>query len=236
MEQLLNELLERLGRAHGEALAAVILYGSAALGDSKDSHSDYNVLCVLDSVTPRELAASEPIFRWWREMKNPAPLLLSIEEVNNASDCFPMEFHDIKARRRVLYGTDVFESVEIDDSFYRAMVEHELRAKTLRLRQKAGGLLSDAELLMRLMVDSVSTFCVLFRHAVVLAGGPPEYEKRKSVAAAGRHFQIDPGPFQTLLDVREEKVHSGGIQPEPLFREYLKQIQVVVDKVDKIGK
>jgi predicted nucleotidyltransferase len=236
MERLLNELLEKLHRAHGEALTAVILYGSAALGDGRDPHSDYNVLCVLDSVTPKELAASEPVLRWWREMKNPSPLLLSVEEVHNASDCFPMEFHDIKAQRRVLYGTDVFENVEIDDSFYRAMVEHELRAKLLRLRQKAGGLLSDRELLLRLMVDSVSTFCVLFRHAVVLAGGQPEYEKRKSVAAAQQRFQIDPGPFQTLLDVREEKVRPGGIQPELLFREYLKQIQVVVDNVDKIGK
>ena len=34
----------------------------------------------------------------------------------------------------------------VDNSFYRAQVEHELRAKLLRLRQKASGMLSDADL------------------------------------------------------------------------------------------
>src|SRR5690349_15843489 len=103
-------------------------------------------------------------------MKNPAPLLLSIEEIRNSADSFPIEFHDISERRQVLYGEDVLAGLVIDDAWYRAQVEHELRAKMLRLRQKAGGLLSDSELLLRLMTDSVSTFCVLFRHALRLAG------------------------------------------------------------------
>lgn len=235
MERLLNELLEKLDRAHGKALASVILYGSAA-SEGKDAYSDYNVLCVLDEVTPHELAASEPIFHWWREMGNPAPLLLSVEEVHNAGDSFPIEFHDIMARRRILWGSDVFEQVEIHDTYYRAMVEHELRAKLLRLRQKAAGILSDRELLLRLMVDSVSTFCVLLRHAAVLAGGEPEYDKRKAIQTATQIFEMDPAPFTTLLDVREEKVRRRDLQPQPLFREYLKQIENVVKRVDHIGR
>lgn len=236
MQGVLNELVEKLDKAHGKALTSVILYGSTALETGKDAYSDHNVLCVLDDITPHELAASEPVFRWWRDMGNPAPLLLSIAEVNTASDCFPMEFHDIKARRRILHGADVFEPVQIDDSFYRAMVEHELRAKLLRLRQKAGGVLSDRDLLLRLMVDSVSTFCVLFRHAVVLAGGEPEYDKRKAIDAAHRYFDIDAAPFNALLDVREGLRRPRDVQPAPLFREYLKQIQIVVDRVDQIRK
>ena len=58
----------------------------------------------------------------------------------------------------------------MDDSFYRAQVEHDLRAKLLRLRQKAAGMLSDEDLLRRLLADSLSTFCVLFRHALHLSG------------------------------------------------------------------
>lgn len=236
MQRVLDELVDKLNKAHGKALASVILYGSAALGISKDGYSDYNVICVLDDITPQGLAASEPVFRWWRDLGNPAPLLLSIAEVNTASDCFPMEFHDIKAQRRILHGADVFDPVQIDDSFYRAMVEHELRAKLLRLRQKAGGVLSDRDLLLRLMVDSVSTFCVLFRHAAVLSGGQPEYDKRKAVEAARRCFGIDVGPFNTLLDIREGLTRPRDVQPPSLFSEYIKQIQVVVDRVDQIRK
>ena len=45
-------------------------------------------------------------------------------------------------------------------------------------------------------------------------------------------FGIDSGPFLTLLDVREEKVRPKDVQPAPLFREYLKQIESVVAAVD----
>src|SRR6266853_6627370 len=143
MEQKLKDQVDRLRKARQERLLAVILYGSAATGDHHAEFSDLNVLCVLTQVTPAELAACEPVFKWWRGDGNPAPLLLSEDEVRTSTDCFPIEFHDMQERRKVLFGKDAVADLEIDRSFYRAQVEHELRAKLLRLRQQAGGLLSD---------------------------------------------------------------------------------------------
>jgi hypothetical protein len=233
--QLPNELVQKLQRAHGEKLISVVLYGSAAVLGSKDRLSDYNILCVLQQVTPDELRASEPVFRWWREMHNPSPLLLSEEELRTSTDCFPMEFHDISERHVILYGEDLVAGLHVDDRYYRAMVEHELRAKLLRLRQKAGGVLSENDLLLRLMADSVSTFCVLFRHSLRLAGEQPLFDKHEVVAAAARRFGIDAQPFETLLQLREEKVKPRDLQPSPLFREYLKQIHNVIGAVDRIN-
>jgi hypothetical protein len=235
-QQLPKELAQRLQKAHGGRLVSVVLYGSAAVQGSQDRMSDFNILCVLTEVTPDTLRASEPVFRWWREMKNPAPLLLSSEELRTSTDCFPMEFHDIKERHCILAGENVIAGLEVDERFYRAMVEHELRAKMLRLRQKAGGLLSENDLLLRLMADSISTFCVLFRHAVRLGGDQPVYDKREVVEAASRRFGLDAAPFHTLLDVREDKVKPRDVQPVPLFREYLKQIHVVVSAVDQMNQ
>ena len=102
----------------------------------------------------------------------------------------------------------------VDDSFYRAQVEHDLRAKLLRLRQKASGMLSDANLLRRLLLDSVSTFCVLFRHALVLHGVEAPPQKREVIAAArSERFGIDPAPFEKLLDVREERIKPREVEP-----------------------
>jgi predicted nucleotidyltransferase len=235
MERLLSELVEKLNKAHGERLISVVLYGSAATHE-KDRFSDYNVLSVLQEVTPRELAEAEPVFRWWREMQNPAPLLLSELEVRTSTDCFPIEFTDIKARHEILHGTDVVAGIDIDYSFYRAQVEHELRAKLLRLRQKAGGVLSEKDLLLRMMADSVSTFCVLLRHALLLDGQPPRWERREVVNAAAQHFGLDPAPFLTLLAVRDGTAKPKDIQPQMLLEEYLKQVRVVVDKVDQMER
>ncbi len=234
-QQLPKELAQKLQKAHADRLVSVVLYGSAAVPGAKDRHSDFNILCVLTEVTPETLRATEPIFRWWREMKNPAPLLLSREELLTSTDCFPMEFHDIKERHCIIAGENVVAGMQVDYRFYRAMVEHELRAKMLRLRQKAGGILSENDLLLRLMADSVSTFCVLFRHALRLAGEEPVFDKHEIVQLAGRRFGFDSGPFNTLLDLREDKVKPRDVQPAALFREYLKQIHVVVSAVDQMN-
>jgi hypothetical protein len=235
-QQLPKELAQKLQKAHGERLVSVVLYGSAAVPGSHDRLSDFNILCVLTEVTPEALQASEPIFRWWREMKNPAPLLLSRDELLTSSDCFPIEFHDIQERHCILAGENVIAGLEVDDRFYRAMLEHELRAKMLRLRQKAGGVLSENDLLLRLMADSISTFCVLFRHAIMLGGDKPVFDKREIVEAAARRFGLDGAPFHTLLDLREEKKKPRDVQPLPLFREYLKQIHIVVSAVDQMNQ
>jgi predicted nucleotidyltransferase len=237
MERLLSELVEKMRKAHGERLVSVVLYGSGAEPEAtKDRFSDYNVLCVLDRIGEDELRRSETIFRWWREMKNPAPVLLTTGEVRTSTDCFPIEFHDMKERHRTLFGEDVITGMEVDDSFYRAMVEHELRAKMLRLRQKAGGMLSEKDLLLRLMADSISTFCVLFRHALRLIGEAPKYGKRDVIASSAARFGFDSAPFVTLLDLREEKIKPKDVEALSLFRDYLNQIETVVDAVDRLEK
>src|SRR5258705_13746928 len=198
MESKLTELVDRLKKAQGNRLISVVLYGSAAGDDHLGKVSDLNILCVLSEVTPRELGQSEPIFRWWREQGNPAPLLMSEYEVQTSTDCFPIEFHDITLQHRLLHGKDVVSTLRVDTSFYRAQVEHELRAKLLRLRQKASGILSEKDLLLKLLAASISTFCVLFRHALVLRGQEAKMKKRDVVDQARQVFGVDAGPFEKL--------------------------------------
>lgn len=234
MEQKLQDLVDRLRKALPEQLVSVILYGSAASGDHHGEFSDLNVLCVLARVTPAELGACEPVFKWWRD-GNPSPLLLSEEEVRSSTDCFPIEFHDMQERRRVLFGADVIEKLDIDKTFYRAQVEHELRAKLLRLRQKAAGILGDKQALLKLMIDSSSNFLVLSRHALLLSGTPTGWQKRE-VARNLAGIHVDASPFDILLDLRERKKKSGDVDVEALFASYLKQIEIVVAHVDRLEK
>lgn len=236
MEKKLAQLTERLQAAFGDRLVSAILYGSAAAGDWHEHTSDLNVLCVLTRVTPVELGESEPIFRWWRELNNPPPLLMSAEEVRRSTDCFPLEFHDMKAQRRVLAGVDVIEDLEIDPGFYRAQVEHELRAKLLRLRQKAAAVLSKPEPLLKLLAESVSTFCVLARHALILAGREPKWRKREVVAELEKAFGQPLDGFAGVLDVRANGKVPGGKSPLQLFEKYLSEVDAVVDYVDHLEK
>ena len=235
MEDKLQELVDRLKHPLRERLRSVVLYGSAASGEHKEHFSDLNVLCVLTRVTPAELADSAPIFEWWRKLGNPSPLLLSEEELRTSTDCFPVEFHDMQERRRVLFGPDVIQELVIDRTFYRAQVEMELRTKLLRLRQKASEVLFDKPALMRLMIDSVPNFLVLARHALLLSAVASGWRKREIV----RHMPdigADGTPFDILLDLRDQSKLARDVDAEALFASYLKQIEALVGHVDRLEK
>ncbi len=232
----LDQLVDKLKKALGPDLISAILYGSAAAGDHHNKFSDLNILCVLKQITPQQMGASETVFRWWREQGNPAPLLLTEHEILTLTDCFAIEFHDIKQHHRLLYGADVVRSLAVDNSFYRAQVEHELRAKLLRLRQKASGVLSDKDVLRALLTDSVSTFCVLFRHALELYGVASGGQKRQAIELAGKYFGIEMGSFVLLLDLREGRVKAKDIDPVKLLSEYMVEIGKVIDAVDVLDK
>jgi hypothetical protein len=236
MEKLLTQLTEKLQETFRDNLVSVILYGSTATGDRQEKFSDYNVLCVLRDLGRRDLAASEPIVRWRREQGSPAPLLLTEHEVQTCTDCFAIEFHDIQRDHQLLYGKDVITGLVVDDSFYRAQVEHDLRAKLLRLRQKASGMLADSDLLRRLLLDSISTFCVLFRHALLLHGVDVPPRKREVIQAARQRFNLDAAPFERLLDIREERTKPRDVDPVGLFDPYLQGIGIVIDAVDRLEK
>ena len=236
MDKRLTQLVEKLQAAYSERLVSVVLYGSAASGDHQPKFSDFNILCVLTAITPRELGQSEEVFRWWREQGSPAPLLLSEHELVTSTDCFAIEFLDIKEQHQLLHGKDVISGLTVDRSFYRAQVEHDLRAKLLRLRQKASGMLSDADLLRRLLLDSISTFCVLFRHALALHQVTPPHRKREVIESASRQFGFDAAPFEKLLDIREERLKPKDAEPVALLRSYLEGIGVVIDAVDRLEK
>jgi len=227
----LEELVPKLESAFSGRLVSVVLYGSAAAPGQSDRFSDLNILCVLKEITPHELAAGEPILRWWRELGNPLPLLMSEEEVTTSADSFPIEFRDMQHHRRVLFGTDPIADLVVHDTEYRIQVEHELRSSLLRLRQQGSSMLSDSTALLALCVDSVSTFCVLGRHALALARVLPADDRRAMVRQLAETVPADMAAFESLLDIRESKKTSVPATTE-LFAQYLVSIGRLIAFVD----
>ena len=206
------------------------------MNDWQPDASDLNVLCVVDQLTARELAACEPVIQWWKGAGNPAPLLLTAEEVQTSTDCFPMEFHDMQEHRRVLHGPDLIAGLAIDRSFYRAVVERELRAKQIRLRQKAAEVLSKPDLLSRLLVDSLSTFCVLGRHALILAGREARYRKPEILAELQLVLRRDLSASSEILAIRSAAKPGKAADVKTLFEDYLGEMGSLVHFVDALDR
>jgi len=204
------------------------------MNDWQRDTSDLNVLCVLSRLTPEELGQSEPVFRWWHEADNPAPLLLTPEEVRSSTDCFPMEFYDMQQHRRVLYGRDVIDGLTVDRRYYRAQVERELRAKQIRLRQRAAEVLSSGDRLQRLMTDSISTFCVLGRHALILSGEAPRWRKREILEALAKQIGTPLTGADEILAIRSSGKTTAAQAAVPLLSRYLTDVDALVRFVDAL--
>ena len=73
-QEAFNLLIGDLRATHGENLASVVLYGSAASGDFVELQSDYNLLIALNRITPEDLRQSQAPMREWQRLGHPLPV------------------------------------------------------------------------------------------------------------------------------------------------------------------
>ena len=75
----LDELVQQLQGAHGDALEAVVLHGSAARHQGASTGA-MDMLVVVRSLTDASLRAAGAATRAWLEAGHPAPLTLTSGE------------------------------------------------------------------------------------------------------------------------------------------------------------
>ena len=233
-EKKIDEFVSRLRAAAGPNLQSVILYGSAVSSEFDPEFSDINLLCILRGTSFPMLEAVAPAVEWWNKQKQPAPLFMAREELERSADVFSMEFIDIKAQHRVLFGDDVITELKIPMHLHRTQVEYELREKLILLRQGLLLAAHDQRKARHLLLHSVSAFSTLFRHALSATGGPMPASRRESVTAIAARVGFDPSAFHQLLDVREHKTDVKKLDIEDIATRYLSSIEQVTAAVDRM--
>ena len=207
----LDSFTQTLRAAHGDALVAVALYGSAARGEHVAKHSDHNVLVLVRTLTPAALRATATATRAWTKLGNPPPLVLTEAEWASSRDVFAIEVADILAHHRELYGT-LPHGTPVAIADLRHQLEFEAMGKLLALRQ--GILAADgapaAEL--ALLAATRSAVLVLFRTLCRVHGDAASGAGADVVRRAAGHAGFDPTPFLAVL------AHVDGSAPIPSAR------------------
>jgi predicted nucleotidyltransferase len=238
MQYQFKAFIDDLRSTHGKNLEAVILYGSAAAGDFVPKQSDYNILIALHQIRPSDLRKAHASVREWAKMGHPLPVYFTVSELQNAADVFPIEFHQMTAARRVLFGKDVLSDLTVSDKFLRLQTEYELRSKLIRLRRQYIPASTSVESLKSLMAESLTSFAALFRAVLILHGLEPPITKREVVALTAEYLKIDGVPFEKILNIRENNFTEplDEIACNELFGRYMQQIENVIDAVDSLEK
>jgi predicted nucleotidyltransferase len=234
-QEAFNHLIGDLKATHGDNLASVVLYGSAASGDFVRSESDYNLLIALHRITPEDLKLAQPPMREWRRLGHPLPVYFTFSELRDAADVFPIEFRQMERSRVVLYGRDPFETLRLSDTNLRHQTEYELRSKLIQLRRLYIPASSSAERLRDLMADSLSSFAMLFAPVLLLHGQEPPVLKHDIVRATARLLGLDGTVFERVFALRGDGARAPGErEADALFAEYLAQVELVIEAVDRL--
>ena len=234
IEARLSQLVEELKRAAGAKLESVLLYGSAASAEFHDKFSDVNVACFLQDLSASTMVALFQAVESWTKQKQPAPLLLSVDELERSADVFAIELLDMQKHHRVLYGKDVIAGLQVPLRLHRVQVEHELRTKLILLRQAFVTQSTHKDKVVRLMLESVSSFTTLFRHSLIAMGEEPEAGKRAMLQQLERKLHLDIRAFLEILSVREGRLKVSALDAHAIFPTYLKAIEQVISAVDQL--
>src|SRR2546421_3861399 len=233
----LGTLVENLRDAHGDNLASIVLYGSVAAGDHVEQHSDHNLLIALNRIASEDLRLSQNALRDWLRSGQPTPVYFTVEELKRAADVFPIEFLQMEKARKILYGRDPFEFVEISQANLRHQTEYELRTKLIQLRRLYIPASSSVEKLCALMSDSLASFAALFRAVLILQAQQPPVSKADSVRATVRLLGLEASPFEQILELRSKSSKTlTEAEANNIFSAYLSQIERVIEAVDRIDR
>lgn len=214
-------------------LKSVVLYGSAASGDFVEKQSDYNLLVVTESLALSKLKVlSKPTQRWVKA-GNPAPLCFTEARLRNSADVFPLELLDIKECHKILYGTNILDELEVSQENLRHQLEFELKSKLIKLRERYLLASSHDAHVRQLLIQSLSTFLVLFRGTLRLYTSQVPPKKIDALKKLRDHIDFSLEPFQTIFDMKAGGTQAKTLAVDPLFEDYLKNIERIVDAVDQ---
>jgi predicted nucleotidyltransferase len=133
VKRSLGEFVEAACRAFGPELVSVVLYGSAAEGRMRAT-SDVNLVLVLESFQQAQADALRQPLRTAQAAIGLRAMFLLRSEIAAASEAFAQKLADIRRRRRVLYGEDVFAGLAIPRAAEILDLRQQLLNVTLRMR------------------------------------------------------------------------------------------------------
>jgi hypothetical protein len=235
-KDLLNEFVASIRSAYVQNLRSIVLYGSKAVGDETRTGSDYNLVVILEKADPRPLGALGPALPRWVKAGNLPPVIFSREMFHCSADVFPMEYHDMKEGRRVLYGEDPFEGLEISDAHLRHQCEYELKSKLLELRREylVFSARPNEKELRLLMINSISSVLTVFRHTIRLFGKTPPLKKSAALSVFTPLTGIDAVPFLVILQLKDGDRAAGKREMGPLMEQYLRALEKAAAAIDRL--
>ena len=231
--ETLRPYLAQVQKLFGDALEAVILYGSAAGGEYLPGKSNINLLILLARQDTELLKQYAALHKRWQKEQIVVPLFLTQAELKSSLELFPLEYLEIQEQHVLLAGRDPFPELRIDLKHLHLQCEQELRGNLLRLRQRfvEGG--AGTEAITILLPLSLTALLPCLRGLLRAKERPVERSADGVLQAVEKEFGIDTAAFHDVLDLKRGIISPGPAEAPRLFERYAATLQALIDKTNR---
>ena len=232
LDAKLGDIAGKLRALYGERLISVILYGSAASGESSRGRSNVNLLIVLSSTDIKMLERSSRLIKSYG-FRDISPVFFTESFIKTSADVFPIEFLDMKENYRVIYGHDVLKDLRVDTKNLRFQCEHELKSKLINIK-KVYPRLAGARDIQELLFKSCTSVAHILRNVLRLTGHKPPYIKKDVLNEAGSVMGLDISAMTRILEAKNASRAIPANEAGALLGKFTAELENIADAVDKI--
>ncbi len=236
VRETLRPYLTQVQKLFGDALEAVILYGSAAGREYLPGKSNINLLILLAKQDTELLKQYASLHKRWQKEQIVVPLFLTQAELKSSLELFPLEYLEIQEQHVLLAGRDPFPELRIDGRHLHLQCKQELRGNLLRLRQRfvEGG--ASTEAITILLPLSFTALMPCLRGLLRAKERPVERSADGVLQAVEKEFGIDTAAFQDVLNLKRGIVSPGPAAAPRLFDRYSVAVQALIEKTVSVKR
>jgi predicted nucleotidyltransferase len=218
VKRVLLGFVEAARAALGADLRSVVLYGSAAEGKLRAT-SDVNVILVLTAFDPEKADALRDSLRTAHAAIALEAMFLLENELPAAAEAFAVKFADIRHRRHVLYGDDVFAALAPSRGAEISRLQQVTLNLVLRLRQRYLLQSLREEQTVAIVADSAGPLRASAETLLELEGERAESPKAALEAVARKLGDADwEATLARISEARETRSLPPGVGPQTVLR------------------
>jgi hypothetical protein len=217
-----EQAVASLKSALGPELASVVAFGSWAVGEYVDGYSDLNLLVItrrLDAELIKRLAPAAGAIAG----PKCRPLYFSQAELRRYAEAFPLKFQDMAETRKVLFGDDPFQRLDINTQRLAEDLENESRRLLIKFRHH--WMLRQAADASELASDTISVVMPVLRGMLRLKKRKPARQRVRVIEDACRQFRLSRRTLLQAHDLRYGRKNAGRIDSVGLLDRLLVELE-----------
>ena len=226
MDIVLNKYKDKIHSIH--------VTGSALTEEYNPAASDINSILILHKMDLKFLEDFAPLGKKFGKKQISSPLIMTPDYISSSLDVFPVEFLTIKLLHKTVFGEDIFNDIEINNTDLRYQCERELKVKLIEIRQGYLSSLGNRKFLADGFKSSFSGYIPLFRGMTVLLDKVPPRESKEVLATLQDVSGVNLDIFRTVLKSKKEKTKLSIEILNLIFEDYYQAIEQLGNIADEI--